>query len=48
MTDKNFMRVEDVARELDVTVECITHKVMKNYGEQTMYLASDCHPAIIY
>jgi len=29
------------------TIDCISHKAVKNNGERPMYLVSDCHPAII-
>lgn len=43
----NEKYVGDVLMQKTYTVDCITHKVAKNNGERTMYLASDCHPAII-
>ena len=39
--------VGDVLMQKTYTVDCITHKVAKNNGEKAMYLATDCHPAII-
>ena len=29
------------------TIDCISHKTVKNNGERTMYLVTDAHPAII-
>ncbi len=43
----NEKYVGDVLMQKTFTVDCITHKVAKNNGERAMYLASDCHPAII-
>ena len=43
----NEKYVGDVLMQKTYTVDCITHKVAKNNGERAMYLASDCHPAII-
>ena len=43
----NEKYVGDVLMQKTYTVDCITHKVAKNNGERAMYLATDCHPAII-
>lgn len=43
----NEKYVGDVLMQKTYTVDCITHKKAKNNGERAMYLASDCHPAII-
>ena len=43
----NEKYVGDVLMQKTYTVDCITHKVAKNNGEKAMYLATDCHPAII-
>ena len=50
-TIKNILNNEkyvgDVLLQKTYTVDCITHKSVKNNGERAMYLVSDCHEAII-
>ena len=43
----NEKYVGDALLQKTYTVDCISHKVMKNHGERPMYYVSDCHPAII-
>lgn len=43
----NEKYVGDALLQKTYTVDCITHKVVKNHGERTMYYVQDCHPAII-
>ena len=44
---KNEKYVGDALLQKTYTADCLSHKVMKNHGERTMYYVSDCHPAII-
>lgn len=44
---KNEKYVGDARLQKQYTVDCISHKRMKNNGERTMYYVEDCHPAII-
>lgn len=44
---RNEKYTGDALLQKTYTVDCITHKHKKNNGERTMYLVTDCHPAII-
>lgn len=44
---KNEKYVGDALLQKTFTVDCITHKVVKNNGERPMYLVSDHHAPII-
>ena len=44
---KNEKYAGDALLQKTYTADCLSHKVMKNRGERTMYYVSDCHPAII-
>lgn len=48
---RNILRNEkyagDALLQKTYTVDCISHKVVKNHGERPMYLVSDHHDAII-
>lgn len=37
----------DALLQKTYTTDCITHRSVKNNGERTMYLVTDCHPAVI-
>lgn len=37
----------DALLQKTYTIDCLSHKSVKNNGERPMYLVSDCHPAII-
>ena len=37
----------DALLQKTFTADCITHKKVRNTGEKSMYLVTDCHPAII-
>ena len=37
----------DALLQKTFTADCITHKKVRNNGEKSMYLVTDCHPAII-
>ncbi|MDE7120902.1 MAG: recombinase family protein [Oscillospiraceae bacterium] len=37
----------DALLQKTYTIDCLTHKSVKNNGERPMYLVSDCHPAVI-
>lgn len=43
----NEKYVGDVLMQKTYTLDCITHKSVKNNGERAMYLIQDNHPAII-
>lgn len=44
---RNEKYVGDALLQKTYTVDCISHKVVKNHGERPMYLVSDHHDAII-
>ena len=44
---KNEKYVGDALLQKTYTLDCITHKVVKNYGERPMYLVTDHHDPII-
>lgn len=44
---KNEKYVGDALLQKTFTVDCITHKVMKNNGERPMYLVTDHHDPIV-
>ncbi|MBR0483440.1 MAG: recombinase family protein [Oscillospiraceae bacterium] len=44
---KNEKYAGDALLQKTYTTDCISHKSVRNKGERTMYLVSDCHPAII-
>ena len=44
---KNEKYAGDALLQKTYTKDCISHKSVRNKGERTMYLVSDCHPAII-
>ena len=44
---KNEKYAGDALLQKTYTLDCISHKSVKNKGERPMYLVSDCHPAII-
>ena len=44
---RNEKYVGDALLQKTYTVDCISHKVVKNHGERPMYLVSDHHAAII-
>ena len=44
---KNEKYVGDALLQKTFTVDCITHKVMKNNGERPMYLVTDHHTPIV-
>ena len=44
---QNEKYIGDCLLQKTYTVDCISHKSVKNNGERTMYYVSDCHPAII-
>ena len=44
---KNEKYAGDALLQKTYTKDCISHKCVRNKGERTMYLVSDCHPAII-
>ncbi|MDE6087396.1 MAG: recombinase family protein, partial [Oscillospiraceae bacterium] len=37
----------DALLQKTYTIDCLSHKSVKNNGERPMYLVSDCHPAVI-
>ncbi|MDE5753783.1 MAG: recombinase family protein, partial [Oscillospiraceae bacterium] len=43
----NEKYVGDALLQKTYTIDCLSHKSVKNNGERPMYLVSDCHPAII-
>lgn len=44
---ENEKYIGDSILQKTFTVDCITHKTVRNKGERPMYYVSDCHPAII-
>lgn len=44
---KNEKYVGDALLQKTFTVDCITHKIVKNHGERPMYLVTDHHAPII-
>lgn len=44
---ENEKYIGDCLLQKTYTVDCISHKAVKNNGERPMYYVSDCHPAII-
>ncbi|MCR5142363.1 MAG: recombinase family protein [Ruminococcus sp.] len=44
---KNEKYVGDAILQKSYTLDCITHKRVKNNGEKNKYILHDCHPAII-
>lgn len=44
---ENEKYIGDCLLQKTYTVDCISHKTVKNNGERAMYYVSDCHPAII-
>ncbi len=44
---RNEKYAGDCLLQKTYTIDCISHKTVKNNGERTMYLVSDAHPAII-
>ena len=44
---QNEKYIGDCLLQKTYTMDCISHKSMKNNGERAMYYVSDCHPAII-
>ncbi|MCM1226688.1 MAG: recombinase family protein [Clostridium sp.] len=44
---KNEKYVGDVLMQKTYTLDCITHKVVKNHGERPMYLVTDHHAPIV-
>ena len=44
---KNEKYVGDALLQKSFTVDCITHKVVKNNGERPMYLVTDHHTPIV-
>lgn len=44
---KNEKYVGDVLMQKTYTLDCITHKVVKNHGERPMYLVTDHHDPIV-
>lgn len=44
---KNEKYVGDAILQKTYTLDCITHKQIKNNGEKNKYILHDCHPAII-
>ena len=44
---KNEKYVGDALLQKTFTVDCITHKIVKNHGERPMYLVTDHHDPII-
>lgn len=44
---ENEKYIGDSILQKTFTVDCITHKNVRNKGERPMYYVSDCHPAII-
>ena len=44
---KNEKYAGDAILQKSYTIDCITHKRVKNNGEKNKYIVHDCHPAII-
>lgn len=44
---KNEKYAGDAILQKSYTIDCITHKRVKNNGEKNKYILHDCHPAII-
>ena len=44
---KNEKYAGDAILQKSYTIDCITHKRVKNNGERNKYIVHDCHPAII-
>ena len=44
---RNEKYAGDAILQKTVTIDCITHKSVKNNGEKPKYILHDCHPAII-
>ncbi len=44
---QNEKYIGDCLLQKTYTIDCISHKAVKNNGERPMYYVSDCHPAII-
>ena len=44
---KNEKYVGDALLQKTFTVDCITHKIVKNHGERPMYLVTDHHATIV-
>lgn len=44
---KNEKYVGDALLQKSFTVDCITHKIVKNHGERPMYLVTDHHAPIV-
>lgn len=44
---QNEKYIGDCLLQKTYTVDCISHKSVKNNGERAMYYVSNCHPAII-
>ena len=44
---ENEKYIGDCLLQKTYTVDCISHKTVKNNGERAMYYVSNCHPAII-
>ncbi len=44
---KNEKYVGDALMQKTYTLDCITHKVVKNHGERPMYLVTDHHDPIV-
>ena len=44
---KNEKYAGDAILQKSYTIDCITHKRVKNNGEKNKYIVYDCHPAII-
>ncbi len=44
---RNEKYTGDCLLQKTYTIDCISHKTVKNNGERTMYLVTDAHPAII-
>ncbi len=44
---KDEKYIGDCLLQKTYTIDCISHKTVKNNGERAMYYVSDCHPAII-